>query len=189
MQKFKLSDVKFSSYLTKVFNSVLTYEIEREIYCKVNKEHLKYLLVFLKYHTNTLFKQLIDCYGVDYAERLQRFEVCYNLLSIQKNNRLCVTVNVSDREIVESISDVYPNASWYEREVYDMFGILFQGNSDLRRILTDYGFKGHPLRKDFPVTGYVEVRYDDFGKRLRYEHVSLTQEYRNFTLKNPWQSW
>ena len=111
MQKFKLSDVKFSSYLTKVFNSVLTYEIEREIYCKVNKEHLKYLLVFLKYHTNTLFKQLIDCYGVDYAERLQRFEVCYNLLSIQKNNRLCVTVNVSDREIVESISDVYPNAS------------------------------------------------------------------------------
>ena len=189
MKKLPLSELKFSSYLTQTFNTVLTYEVEGELYCKVNKEHLKYFLVFLKYHTNTLFKQLIDCYGVDYSERIQRFEICYNLLSLQKNNRLAATVNVSDREIVDSISTLYPNAAWYEREVYDMFGVLFQGNSDLRRILTDYGFKGHPLRKDFPVIGYVEVRYDDFGKRLRYERVSLAQEYRNFTLKNPWQSW
>jgi len=111
MQIIKPNDLKFSSYLTKTFNSVLIYEIERELYCKVNKEHLKYLLIFLKYHTNSLFKQLIDCYGVDYSERIQRFEVCYNLLSVQKNNRINVTVNVSDREIIDSISDLYPNAS------------------------------------------------------------------------------
>ena len=186
MKKIKVSDLKFSSYLTTVFNPVLTYEVERELYCKVNKEHLKYFLVFLKYHTNTLFKQLIDCYGVDYSERIQRFEICYNLLSLQKNNRICVTINVSDREIVDSISTLYPNASWYEREIYDMFGVLFQGNSDLRRILTDYGFKGHPLRKDFPLSGYTEIRHSLNKNRILVEKLNLCQDYKNFYFFNTW---
>ena len=110
MKKPVINNMTFPSYLTKVFNPLLTYEIEKELYCKVNKQHLKYFLIFLRYHTNTLFKQLIDCYGVDYSERLQRFEVCYNLLSIEKNNRIAVTVNISDREILDSISSIYPNA-------------------------------------------------------------------------------
>lgn len=179
-------DINFSVYLTKLFQPLIVYSIEGELYCRVNKEEAKHFLFFLKYHTNTYYKQLIDLYGVDNNEMFQRFEVNYSLLSLLWNSRLNVTLNVSERQMVDSICDLYPNAAWYEREVYDMFGVFFQGNKDLRRILTDYGFKGHPLRKDFPLTGYLEVRYDDFGKRLRYERVSLTQEYRIFNLENSW---
>lgn len=177
----------FSYSLSKVFNPIFVYEIKKKIYCKVNKKFLKYFLLFLRDHTNTLFKELIDCYGLDYNERIQRFEICYILLSVQQNNRIVITVNLSEYETIESISDLYPNAGWYEREIYDMFGILFQGNSDLRRILTDYGFKGHPLRKNFPLTGYVEIYYDKAKKSLRYKNLSLSQEYREFFLKNPWR--
>ena len=183
-----ISNTTFVTYLTKVFQPIIVYSINGELYCKVNVTSSKRFLLFLKYHTNTLYKQLIDLYGVDYMEKLQRFELCYSLLSLSLHRRINVTVSLSERQIVDSISTLYPNSAWYEREIYDMFGLLFQGNSDFRRILTDYGFKGHPLRKDFPLTGYIEVRYDDFGKRLRYERVSLTQDYRIFTLKNPWSN-
>ncbi len=165
---------------------MIVYTVKGEIYCKVNRKSSKQFLIFLKYHTNTLYKQLIDLYGVDYGEKLQRFEICYNLLSLLLHRRINVTLNVSEQQKVQSISDLYPNSAWYEREVYDLFGFIFQGNTDFRRILTDYGFKGHPLRKDFPLTGYIEIRYDDFGKRIRYERVTLTQDYRIFTLRNPW---
>lgn len=168
----------FVNKLTLLFQPLLAYQVEGELYLKVNNKGIKNLLTFLRYHTLTLYQQLIDIYGVDYGERLNRFEVCYNLLSLSWNSRITVTVSVSDRQVVPSVADIFPNAVWYEREVYDMFGVVFYGNPDLRRILTDYGFKGHPLRKDFPLTGYIEVRYDDFGKRLRYERVSLSQEYR-----------
>lgn len=184
-----LNKLNFSTYIIKLFPTALSYTVDGELYLKVNKSNIKQLLLFLKIHTNALFSQMIDCYGVDYSERVRRFEICYNLLSIQKNNRITVTTSLAEHEMIDTATDVYPNLGWYEREVYDMYGVLFCGNLDLRRILTDYGFKGHPLRKDFPLTGYIEVRYDDFGKRIRYEHVSLSQEYRNFTLKNPWQSW
>ena len=178
----------FVNKLTLFFQPLLAYQVEGELYLKVNNKGIKNLLTFLRYHTLTLYQQLIDIYGVDYGERLNRFEVCYNLLSLSWNSRITVTVSVSDRQVVPSVADIFPNAVWYEREVYDMFGVVFYGNPDLRRILTDYGFKGHPLRKDFPLTGYIEVRYDDFGKRLRYERVSLSQEYRVFTLENPWSN-
>ena len=179
-------DQAFLTHLTKMFQPLIVYTVKGELYCKISRNSNKQFLIFLKYHTNTLFKQLIDIYGVDYIEKFQRFEVNYSLLSLVWRRRINVSLNVSELQQVDSILEVYPNSGWYEREVYDMFGVLFQGNPDLRRILTDYGFKGYPLRKDFPLTGYIELRYDDFGKRLRYERVSLTQEYRIFTLKNPW---
>lgn len=178
----------FSSFISQLplfFQPLFAYQVEGELYLKVNREGIKKLLTFLRYHTQTLYQQLIDLYGVDYGERFNRFEICYNLLSLEWNSRVTVTLAVSDRQLVESVTDLYPNALWYERETYDMFGVIFHGNPDLRRILTDYGFKGHPLRKDFPLTGYIEVRYDDFSKRLRYERVSLAQEYRVFTLETP----
>jgi NADH-quinone oxidoreductase subunit C len=183
-----LFKTKSSLYIEQIrlfFQPLFVYQVEGELYLKVNRKEIKKLLFFLRYHTQTLYKQLIDVYGVDYVEKLNRFEICYNLLSLDWNHRVTITVSVSDRQFVESISDLYPNALWYEREAYDMFGVIFHGNKDLRRILTDYGFKGHPLRKDFPLSGYTEVRYDDFSKRLRYEKVSLAQEYRVFTLETP----
>jgi len=181
-------DKAFVTHLTKMFQPLIVYTVKGELYCKISRNSNKQFIIFLKYHTNTLFKQLIDLYGVDYVEKFQRFEVNYSLLSLLWRRRINVSLNVSELQLVNSITDVFPNSGWYEREVYDMFGVIFQGNPDLRRILTDYGFKGYPLRKDFPLTGYIELRYDDFGKRLRYERVSLTQEYRIFTLKNPWSN-
>jgi len=181
-------DKAFVTHLTKMFQPLIVYTVKGELYCKINRNSNKQFLTFLKYHTNTLFKQLIDLYGVDYIEKFQRFEVNYSLLSLLWRRRINVSLNVSELQLVNTITDLYPNSGWYEREVYDMFGVIFQGNPDLRRILTDYGFKGYPLRKDFPLTGYIELRYDDFGKRLRYERVSLAQEYRIFTLKNPWSN-
>jgi NADH-quinone oxidoreductase subunit C len=186
LNSFISEDRRFTQYLTTVFQPLIVYSIKGELYCKVDRKSSKQFLIFLKYHTNTLYKQLIDLYGVDYGEKIQRFEICYNLLSILFHRRLNVTLVLSEQQKVQSVCDLYPNSSWYEREVYDLFGFIFQGNNDFRRILTDYGFKGHPMRKDFPLTGYIELRYDDFGKRIRYERVTLSQDYRIFTLKNPW---
>jgi NADH-quinone oxidoreductase subunit C len=186
LNSFISEDRRFTQYLTTVFQPLIVYSIKGELYCKVDRKSSKQFLIFLKYHTNTLYKQLIDLYGVDYGEKIQRFEICYNLLSILFHRRLNVTLVLSEKQKVQSVCDLYPNSSWYEREVYDLFGFIFQGNNDFRRILTDYGFKGHPMRKDFPLTGYIELRYDDFGKRIRYERVTLSQDYRIFTLKNPW---
>ena len=153
----------------------------------VDKEDIAKLLVFLRDDVNCQFKQLMDICGVDYPERPQRFEVVYNLLSLVHNNRVTVKVMLDDNSSIPSVSKVFSSADWWEREIWDLFGIFFSGHPDLRRILTDYGFDGHPLRKDFPLTGYVEVRYDDAQKRVVYEPVKLTQEYRDFDFLSPWE--
>ncbi len=133
------------------------------------------------------FEQMMDLCGVDWPERPLRFEVVYNLLSLSRNQRVRVVVATDEAAAVPSVVGVFPNATWYEREAWDMYGILFEGQSDLRRLLTDYGFEGHPLRKDFPLTGHVEVRYDETRKQVVYEPVSLTQDFRNFDFLSPWE--
>ena len=158
-----------------------------ELIIEVSAVSLVKVLVFLRDDSNCLFKQLIDLCGADYPERDRRFDVVYNLLSLSHNQRIRVKVKVGEDEQVPSVSEVYPSAGWYEREAWDLYGILFAGHSDLRRILTDYGFEGHPLRKDFPLTGFVEVRYDEEQKRVVYEPVSLTQDFRNFDFMSPWE--
>ncbi|MFO7772271.1 MAG: NADH-quinone oxidoreductase subunit C [Roseovarius gahaiensis] len=145
------------------------------------------LVEFLKTDQTCKFSTLVDITGVDYPERAKRFDVVYHFLSMYQNQRIRLRVAVREEDMVPSISDVHPSANWFEREVFDMFGILFSGHPDLRRILTDYGFRGHPLRKDFPTTGYTEVRYDEVQKRVIYEPVSLVQEYRQFDFMSPWE--
>lgn len=145
------------------------------------------LLSFLRDDAQCQFVSFIDCCGVDWPGRAQRFDVVYHLLSPRQNLRIRVKVMTGEEETVPSATSVYPGADWYEREAYDLYGILFTGHPDLRRILTDYGFEGHPLRKDFPLTGFVEVRYDDGLKRVVYEPVELKQEFRNFDFLSPWE--
>ena len=145
------------------------------------------VLIFLKEDQNCQFKQLMDITAVDYPEREQRFEIVYNLLSLKHNHRVRVKLAVKDEAQVPSVMQVYSTAEWFEREVWDMYGVFFTDHPDLRRLLTDYGFEGHPLRKDFPLTGYVEVRYDEETKRVVYEPVKLAQEFRNFDFMSPWE--
>ncbi len=145
------------------------------------------LLRFLHDDSRTQFVSMIDICGVDYPGNEKRFEVVYHLLSPKKNTRVRVKLSTDEETPVPSATSVYPGADWFEREAYDMYGILFTGHPDLRRILTDYGFDGHPLRKDFPLTGYVEVRYDDEAKRVVYEPVELRQEFRDFDYESPWE--
>jgi NADH-quinone oxidoreductase subunit C len=133
------------------------------------------------------YQQLMEIAGVDYPERAERFEVVYHLLSITKNHRLRIRVSTDEEAPVPSVTDVYPVAGWLEREVFDMYGVVFEGNKDLRRILTDYGFRGHPQRKDFPLTGYVELRYSEEEKRVVYEPVQLSQDFRTFDFLSPWE--
>jgi NADH-quinone oxidoreductase subunit C len=133
------------------------------------------------------FHQLIDLTGVDYPKRERRFDVVYHLLSMTQNIRIRIKVTTDEVVPVPSVREVYPNADWYEREAFDMYGMMFSNHPDLRRLLTDYGFQGHPLRKDFPMTGYVEVRYDEEQKRVVYEPVKLVQEYRKFDFLSPWE--
>ncbi|WP_295191387.1 NADH-quinone oxidoreductase subunit C [uncultured Brevundimonas sp.] len=133
------------------------------------------------------FQQLLDLCGVDYPDRKERFEVVYHLLSMTRNARLRVKVSTDETQPVPSVISAYPAANWFEREAYDMYGVLFSGHPDMRRLLTDYGFEGHPLRKDFPMTGYVEVRYDEEQRRVVYEPVKLTQEFRTFDFLSPWE--
>ena len=142
---------------------------------------------FLRDDPAAQFVSIIDISGADYPEREKRFEVVYHLLSPRLNRRIRVKLSTDEETPVASATSVYPGADWYEREIYDLFGVLFVGHPDLRRILTDYGFDGHPLRKDFPMTGFVEVRYDDQEKRVRYEPVRLTQEFREFDFLSPWE--
>lgn len=145
------------------------------------------LVEFLRNDRSCRFSTLIDITAVDHPERLPRFDLVYHLLSMYENQRIRLVAGVREDELVPSITEVHPSANWYEREVFDMFGILFSGHPDLRRILTDYGFRGHPLRKDFPTTGYTEVRYDEALKRVVYEPVKLVQEYRQFDFLSPWE--
>lgn len=148
---------------------------------------IAHVLKFLRDDTLCRFVQLIDLCGVDYPERVKRFDVVYHLLSMHNNQRVRVKIEVGDGETAPSVRDVFPCADWFEREAFDMYGLIFAGHTDLRRILTDYGFEGHPLRKDFPLTGHVEVRYDDQQKRVVYEPVKLVQEFRNFDYLSPWE--
>ncbi|HET7409156.1 MAG TPA: NADH-quinone oxidoreductase subunit C [Paracoccaceae bacterium] len=148
---------------------------------------LRRLITYLRDNAACGFTTLIDITGVDFPERDDRFDLVYHFLSMPQNQRIRVKVAVAEDEMVPSISDLFASADWYEREVFDMFGIMFSGHPDLRRILTDYGFRGHPLRKDFPTTGYVEVRYDETRKRVVYEPVTLVQEYRAFDFMSPWE--
>jgi|TARA_R110000787_G_scaffold13280_3_gene41852 NADH-quinone oxidoreductase subunit C len=142
---------------------------------------------FLKTDPACRFSSLVDITAVDHPQRPKRFEVVYHFLSMYQNQRIRLKVDVREEEMVPSIIGVHPSSNWFEREVFDMFGILFSGHPDLRRLLTDYGFRGHPLRKDFPTTGYTEVRYDEVQKRVVYEPVSLVQEYRQFDFMSPWE--
>ncbi|MBY5542223.1 NADH-quinone oxidoreductase subunit C [Rhizobium leguminosarum] len=150
-------------------------------------ENLVALLTFLRDDAKCGFVNLIDICGVDWPQRELRFDVVYHLLSPKKNLRIRVKVATDEDTPVPSACPVYPGADWFERETWDMYGVLFTGHPDLRRILTDYGFEGHPLRKDFPTTGFVEVRYDDAAKRVVYEPVELKQEFRNFDFMSPWE--
>ncbi len=145
------------------------------------------LLVFLRDDQNCQFKQLMDVTAVDYPDREARFDVVYNLLSLKHNQRVRIKTTAEEGAPVPSATSVFNSANWFEREVWDLFGIFFSDHPDLRRIMTDYGFEGHPLRKDFPLTGYVEVRYDADQKRVVYEPVKLTQEYRSFDFMSPWE--
>ena len=158
---------------------------ELTVHVEANEIHK--VLVFLRDDINCQFKLLMELCGVDYPERQNRFEVVYCLLSLSRNLRLKVKVSANEKVPIPSVAEVFSSAGWWEREVWDLFGIFFSGHPDLRRILSDYGFEGHPLRKDFPLTGYVEVRYDDNQKRIVYEPVSLAQEYRDFDFMSPWE--
>jgi NADH-quinone oxidoreductase subunit C len=153
----------------------------------VPREKIVEVLTRLRDDTALQFENLIDICGVDFPARPERFEVVYHLLSLRKNLRLRVKVSTDETAPVPSVVPVFPGANWFEREAYDMYGIHFADHPDLRRLLTDYGFRGYPLRKDFPLTGYVEVRYDDELKRVVYEPVKLTQEFRNFDFQSPWE--
>ncbi|MDP5215623.1 NADH-quinone oxidoreductase subunit C [Ruegeria sp. 2205SS24-7] len=167
---------------------VLSWEIAHgELNLNVAPSNILGLIEFLKSDPTCRFSTLVDITAVDYPQRPQRFDVVYHLLSMFQNQRIRLRVSIREQDMVASIIEIHPSANWFEREVFDMFGILFSGHPDLRRILTDYGFRGHPLRKDFPTTGYTEVRYDEAQKRVVYEPVSLVQEYRQFDFMSPWE--
>ena len=165
-------------------NSTVTHG---ELTLTVPLAQLEGLVEFLKSDPACRFTTLVDITAIDHPERAARFDMVYHFLSMYKNHRIRLKVAVRADDMVPSIHSIHPSANWFEREVFDMFGILFSGHPDLRRILTDYGFRGHPLRKDFPTTGYTEVRYDEAQKRVVYEPVSLVQEYRQFDFMSPWE--
>lgn len=158
-----------------------------ELEIVVNPEHVVPMLTFLRDTSTCQYKLVMDICGVDYPSREKRFDVVYVLLSLHTNSRLRVVTQVDETTPIQSATSVYNAACWMEREVWDMFGVYFDGHPDLRRILTDYGFEGHPLRKDFPLSGYTEVRYDDTEKRVIYEKLEMTQEFRYFEFSNPWE--
>ena len=161
--------------------------INNELIITTKISNIYNLLDELKKMDDLNFEMLLDITAVDYPQRSKRFELVYNLLSLKNHLRLRVKIFLNDTEIVPSISKLYKSACWYEREVWDMYGVSFSGNNDLRRILTDYGFEGYPLRKDFPLTGFVELRYDEAKKKVVYSKVKLTQDYRNFDFLSPWE--
>ena len=179
--------------LEKAINSELTTKIlssnikHNQINICIEDNNLIEVMIFLKTHSSTKFKQLIDITAVDYPERDKRFKMVYLLLSHEKNSRIKIEFDIKESEILSSLTSIFPSANWMEREVFDMYGIEFKDHPDLRRILTDYGFKGHPLRKDFPLTGHNEVRYSEEDKKVIYEPVKLEQNYRNFDYESPWE--
>ena len=168
--------------------SVVGYNVAyNELTVNAQRDQITNLLTFLRDDANCKFVQLSDVCGVDYPDREERFEVVYHLLSMHHNQRIRVKITTDEETTVPSACGVFQSANWYEREAWDMYGIMFDGHPDLRRLLSDYGFQGHPLRKDFPLTGYVEVRYSEEEKRVVYEPVKLAQEYRTFDFMSPWE--
>ena len=179
--------------LEKIINSELSSKIQsssinnEELLIEINEKDLLDVVQFLKLNENCKFKQLIDIAGVDYPENDKRFELIYLFLSHENNTRIKLLIKFEINQTINSITKIFPSANWMEREVFDMYGIKFKNHPDLRRILTDYGFKGHPLRKDFPLTGFNEVRYSEKDKKVIYEPVKLEQNYRNFDFESPWE--
>ena len=179
--------------LERTVNSGLTTSVKKseinfkQLFVDVNVENLTSTILFLKTNDKCRFKQLIDITAVDYPGREQRFKIVYLLLSHENNLRIIINVHIDETVIVPSIAKIFPSANWMEREVFDMYGVSFKGHPDLRRILTDYGFEGYPLRKDFPLTGYTEVRYSEAKKKVISEPVKLDQEYRDFDFESPWE--
>ena len=179
--------------LEKLVNSELTSKIKKttisfnELLVDTSEDELINVILFLKSHDKLKFRQLIDIAGVDYPEEEKRFSLVYLLLSHEKNIRIKVSINFEIEKKIPSLTKVYPSANWMEREVFDMYGIEFTNHPDLRRILTDYNFEGHPLRKDFPLTGFNEVRYSEKEKKVIYEPVKLEQNYRDFDFESPWE--
>ena len=174
-------DAKMSEF---VVNSE---KINGEVTVEIGLESIIKFIDLLATESDCQFTTLIDITAIDYPQKLKRFRLVYHFLSMNQNRRLRVLVSISEGEVVPSIVGIHSSANWFEREVFDMYGIYFSGHPDLRRILTDYGFSGHPLRKDFPTTGYVEVRYDETKKQVVYEPTNLTQEYRQFDFLSPWE--
>ncbi len=179
--------------LEKKINSELTTKINiskinhNQIYININENNILNVVLFLKTNSETKFKQLIDITAVDYLEKDRRFKLVYLLLSHENNQRVIIDFYVKENDIISSITSIFPSANWMEREVFDMYGIEFKNHPNLRKILTDYNFKGHPLRKDFPLTGHKEVRYSENEKKVIYESVKLEQNYRNFDYESPWE--
>ena len=179
--------------LEKFINSELASKIQKsiieqnEFLIEIDESDLIEVVQFLKSNEKSKFRQLIDIAGVDYPEEEKRFQLVYLFLSHENNNRIKISIRFQTDEIISSITKIFPSANWMEREVFDMYGIKFKNHPDLRRILTDYGFKGHPLRKDFPLTGFNEVRYSEKEKKVIYEPVKLEQNYRNFDFESPWE--
>ena len=179
--------------LEKLINSELGSKIQKsliensELLIEIKENDLLEVVKFLKLNEKCRFRQLIDIAGVDYPEDEKRFQLVYLFLSHEKNNRIKLLIKLPPEQTIDSIIKIFPSANWMEREVFDMYGIKFKNHPDLRRILTDYGFKGHPLRKDFPLTGFNEVRYSEKEKKVIYEPVKLEQNYRNFDFESPWE--
>ena len=179
--------------LEKKINSELTTKIKgskirhNQLYITINSEDLLDVVLSLKTNKNTKFRQLIDITAADYPENQQRFKMIYLLLSHEFNQRIILSYFINENEPISSLTKIFPSANWMEREIFDMYGIKFTDHPDLRRILTDYGFQGHPLRKDFPLTGRNEVRYSENEKKVIYEPVKLEQNYRNFDFESPWE--
>jgi len=179
--------------LEKKINSELTTKIKdskikhNQLYITINSEDLLDVVLLLKTNKNTKFRQLIDITAADYPENQQRFKMIYLLLSHEFNQRIILSYFINENEPIFSLTKIFPSANWMEREIFDMYGIKFTDHPDLRRILTDYGFQGHPLRKDFPLTGHNEVRYSENEKKVIYEPVKLEQNYRNFDFESPWE--
>ena len=179
--------------LEKKVNSELTTKIKsskikhNQLYLNIDPDDLLEVILFLKNNDETKFKQLIDITAADYPEKDKRFKLVYLLLSHEFNQRILIDLYINENEIVSTLSSILPAANWMEREVFDMYGVKFKNHPDLRRILTDYGFEGHPLRKDFPLTGHNEVRYSEDKKKVIYESIKLEQNYRNFDYESPWE--
>ena len=173
-----------SELASKVISSKINHN---QIYLSINDKDLLDVVLFLKTNLNTKFGQLIDITAIDYPESKKRFKIVYLFLSHEKNQRLVLDLFIKENEFVSSLTSIFPSANWMEREVFDMYGIEFKNHPDLRRILTDYNFKGYPLRKDFPLTGHNEVRYSEDEKKVIYEKIKLEQNYRNFDYESPWE--